>query len=107
MSPSRKGAKPIVESSIFLDARGEGRALRVTWHLVGPRESDPEGDGLVVLSLWRDNVCAGSFRLAASEVPALVETLTRGLAASYDDLRTDTRTLPAVRKPRDPFVDTA
>ena len=46
--------------SIFLDARGGGRALRVTWHA----ESD-----LVVLSLWRENVCAGSFRLPADEVP--------------------------------------
>ncbi|MEO5854408.1 MAG: hypothetical protein ABIQ15_18020 [Nocardioides sp.] len=90
MSPPRKGPA----SSIFVDARGEGRALRVTWHLEGPREHNPDGEGLVVLSLWRDNVCAGSFRLAASEVPALVETLTRGLSAQYDDLRTDTTTVP-------------
>jgi len=104
MSPSRKG--PIGQSSIFLDARGDERALRVTWHREGPRESDPDGEGLVVLSLWRDNVCAGSFRLVASEVPALVAHLTRGLAASYDDLRTDTATIAAV-EPADPLVDTA
>ena len=103
MSPSRKGP----ESSIFLDARGEGRALRVTWHLEGPRESDPVGEGLVVLSLWRDNVCAGTFRLAASEVPALVDNLTRGLTAQYDDLRTDTTSIPVVRAPQDPFGHTA
>ena len=45
---------------VFLDPRGEDRSLLVTWH----QESQ-----LVVLSLWRDNVCAGTFRLAADEVP--------------------------------------
>ena len=34
--------------SIFFDARGDDRALRVSWH----EEAD-----LVVVSLWRDNVC--------------------------------------------------
>lgn len=104
MSPPRKG--PNGQSSIYLDARGDGRALRVTWHLAGPRESDPDGEGLVVLSLWRDNVCAGSFRLAASEVPALVDHLTRGPAAAYDDLRTDTSAIVPVEPP-DPLSDTA
>ena len=91
-------ARPLPETgSIFLDSRGGDRALRVSWH---------QEAGLVVLSLWRDNVCAGSFRLAASEVPALVETLTRGLVAQYDDLRTDTTSIPVVRAPLDPFGDT-
>ncbi len=58
-------ARPLPEAgSIFLDARGGDRALRVSWH----HES-----GLVVLSLWRDNVCAGSFRLAIDEVPDLID----------------------------------
>ena len=49
-------ARPLpATGEIFLDARGGDRALRVSWH----HESE-----LVVLSLWRDNVCAGSFRLA-------------------------------------------
>ena len=39
---------------VFLDPRGDDRSLRVTWH----QEAQ-----LVVLSLWRDNVCAGTFRL--------------------------------------------
>lgn len=56
--------------SIFFDARGDDRALRVSWH----EEAD-----LVVVSLWRDNVCTGSFRLAAADVPALVETLGEAL----------------------------
>jgi hypothetical protein len=63
--------------SIFFDARGADRALRVSWH---------EEEDLVVVSLWRDNVCTGSFRLAADDVPDLVDTLVdslrqRGLAA--------------------------
>lgn len=64
--------------SIFLDARGGDRALRVSWH---------EEAGIVVLSLWRDNLCAGSFRLAIDEVPGLIEMLRAGLVRSYDTAR--------------------
>jgi hypothetical protein len=56
--------------SVFLDARGGDRALRVSWH---------HEAGMVVLSLWRENVCAGSFRLAVDEVPELIEMLRDGL----------------------------
>ena len=75
------------ESTILVDARGEGRALRVTWH---PELSDR--DGLVVLSLWRDNLCVGSFRLTADDVPALLHALTTAHEHSLE---------------RDPLVDTA
>ena len=72
-------ARPLPETgSIFLDARGGDRALRVSWH---------EDSGLVVLSLWRENVCAGSFRLTIDEVPALIEMLRAGLVRSYEDAR--------------------
>ena len=64
--------------SVFLDPRGEDRSLRVTWH----QESQ-----LVVLSLWRDNVCAGTFRLAADEVPDLISLLRQGLDEAYDAAR--------------------
>ena len=64
--------------SLFLDPRGEDRSLRVTWH----QESQ-----LVVLSLWRDNVCAGTFRLAADEVPDLIALLRQGLDQAYDTAR--------------------
>jgi len=37
----------------------------------------------VVLSLWRDNVCAASFRLAIEEVPELIEMLRAGLDRAY------------------------
>ena len=60
---------------IFLDARGGDRAMRVSWH----HESE-----MVVLSLWRDNVCAGSFRLAVDEVPGLIVLLREGLDTAYD-----------------------
>jgi hypothetical protein len=60
--------------SIFLDSRGDDRALRVTWHY----DSD-----LVVLSLWRENVCTGSFRLSVDEVPDLIEMLRSGLDTAY------------------------
>jgi hypothetical protein len=44
--------------------------MRLTWH----HEAD-----LVVLSLWRDHVCAGSFRLLASDVSDFVDALVDGL----------------------------
>ncbi|GAB3774704.1 hypothetical protein FB382_003819 [Nocardioides ginsengisegetis] len=73
-------ARPLPEAgSIFLDARGGDRALRVSWH----HES-----GLVVLSLWRDNVCAGSFRLAVDEVPELISMLRAGLDTAYERVLT-------------------
>lgn len=59
---------------VFLDGRGGERTLRVSWH---------HEVGVVVLSLWRDNVCAGSFRLPAAEVPQLIEVLSAGLAEGY------------------------
>ena len=63
-------------SEMFPDTRGTERALRVSWH--------PEA-GLVVLSLWREDRCVGTFRLEAGEVPALVNTLVTGLAAASAD----------------------
>jgi hypothetical protein len=68
-------ARPLPRTgSIFLDSRGSERALRVSWH---------HEAGVVVLSLWRDNVCSGSFRLAVDEVPDMIEALRAGLDAAY------------------------
>ncbi|WP_121257533.1 hypothetical protein [Nocardioides ferulae] len=76
-------ARPLPETgSIFLDARGTDRALRVSWH----HES-----GLVVLSLWRDNVCAGSFRLAVDDVPEFIDVLRTGLDRAYAEALTHRR----------------
>lgn len=73
-------ARPLpATGEIFLDARGDERALRVSWHY----DSD-----LVVLSLWRDNVCTGSFRLAVDEVPELIDLLREGLDTAYAVART-------------------
>jgi hypothetical protein len=72
-------ARPLPElGSIFLDARGSERALRVSWH----SEAD-----VVVLSLWRDNLCAASFRLSIDEVPELIAMLRDGLDRAYDGAR--------------------
>jgi hypothetical protein len=59
---------------VIIDARGDGRALRVTWH----HEAD-----LVVLSLWANENCTGTFRLRSADVPALISALSAGLADGY------------------------
>jgi hypothetical protein len=64
----------------FLDTRGDGRALRVTWH----HEPAPHGP-VVLLSLWREDVCVASFRLPVEDVPVLVDALRSGLATAYDE----------------------
>ncbi len=56
--------------AFFFDARGTDRALRVSRHSEA---------GVVVLSLWRGEVCVGTCRLAEDEVGALVETLAGAL----------------------------
>jgi hypothetical protein len=58
---------------VFTDARGDERALRVSWH---------HDAGLLVLSLWREGTCVGTFRLPTEAVPELVKALADGLAES-------------------------
>ena len=53
------------------DARGDGRAVRVTAH--------PES-GLLNVSIWREDTCVGTARLRPDEAAALVAGLTDGLA---------------------------
>ena len=53
------------------DSRGDSRAVRVSPHV---REN------VVNLSVWRDDICVGTVRLAPDEVTALVTGLTDGLA---------------------------
>ncbi len=60
---------------VFLDTRGSGRALRVSWHA----EAD-----VTVLSLWQGGTCSGTFRLPVEDVPDLIDTLREGLASSFD-----------------------
>jgi hypothetical protein len=63
---------------VFLDARGDSRSLRVSWH--------PEAD-LVVLSLWHAGTCVGTFRLPMVDVPDLIEVLRGGLQTAYEEHR--------------------
>ena len=51
---------------VFLDSRGPGRALRVSWH----GEAD-----LVVVSLWTGSTCSGAFRMPIEDVPRLIGLL--------------------------------
>jgi hypothetical protein len=64
--------RPIPQlGGVLQDVRGSGRALRVSWHAE---------DDLVVLSLWDGPRCTGTVRLAAADVPTLVEALQIGLS---------------------------
>jgi hypothetical protein len=58
---------------MFLDERGAG--LRVTWH--------PERD-LVVLSVWHDERCVGTFRMPVQDVPRLSGLLAAALGDWVD-----------------------
>ena len=58
------------------DVRGAGRALRVSWH---------HEDGIVVLSLWDGPRCTGTVRVAAADVPTLIEALQIGLRPAADE----------------------
>jgi hypothetical protein len=60
-------------STVLLDLRGEGRALRVTWH---------QEEGAVVLSTWRESLCVSSVRLSAADAAELVSSLAGALAAA-------------------------
>lgn len=61
--------------AVLSDARGEHRALQVTWHAEV---------GVVVLSAWKDNVCTATVRLYPDEAASLIETLAAGLAPRRD-----------------------
>jgi hypothetical protein len=56
----------------FADPRTPSRRLAVSSH--------PEAD-VVVLSLWHDDRCTGSFRLPLADAPALVAALTEGMTS--------------------------
>ncbi|HET8560310.1 MAG TPA: hypothetical protein VFL69_07310 [Marmoricola sp.] len=78
--PATPPATPPVtaDTGLFLDARGDARALRVRWH---------QDQDVVVLSMWRGGECVSTFRLAVEEVPDLIAALRAGLDHAYDDAR--------------------
>ena len=39
--------------------------------------------GVVILSLWRNALCAGSFRLPTEDVPAIIAAFVAGLSDGY------------------------
>jgi hypothetical protein len=57
------------QGEVFDDVRGQGRTMRVSWH--GP-------DAVVVISMWHESECTGSFRLPVSDLPDLLRALTDG-----------------------------
>ena len=82
VTPLPRRPRPDRETvAAFADTRGEGRALRVTWH----HEPAPHGD-VVLLSLWREEECVSSFRLPIQEVPTLIEALRSGLDTAYGEV---------------------
>lgn len=60
-----------VAGGVYEDARGDGHALRVSYH--------PDRD-LCVLSIWRAGQCAATFRISRSDVPAVISGLAECLA---------------------------
>lgn len=73
MAPNGEMVALPASGEVLVDTRGGDRALRVSWH---------HDLGVVVLSLWREERCVGTFRLSAAEVPALVNALVEGLAVA-------------------------
>lgn len=63
----------VTERELFVDE--EGRALRASWHAESQR---------VVLSLWRDGECHGTFSLAPADSARLASLLVTAWSA---DLR--------------------
>lgn len=57
------------------DLRNEGRALRVSAH---------PADGLVSLSLWRDDACIATHQMAAADVSVLISLLADSLGVLID-----------------------
>jgi hypothetical protein len=43
--------------------------MRVNWH---------EAEGVVALSLWKGSICTATFRVPATDLPALLRALTDG-----------------------------
>ena len=73
VTPLQPGGNP--RRALFTDERGTG--LRVTWHAER---------GLVVLSLWRDDVCVGTFRMPVADAARLATFLVDHLGRQIGSL---------------------
>ena len=58
-------------TAVVPDARGQHRALQVTWH---------ERGDVFVVSLWRAGRCTGTVHLSPADAAALISALAEGLA---------------------------
>ena len=58
------------QGAVFFDPRDERRFLRVSFH---------EALAVFVLSLWKDDICLGTFRLSADEAPRLIHSMVSAL----------------------------
>jgi hypothetical protein len=76
MLPAQPVLPAPASAEVFLDPRGEGRAMRVTRH---------EESQTVVVSLWRGERCVGSHRLGPADVGRLVQALVDGLVGGPAD----------------------
>ena len=79
---------------VFFDARGPGRALRLSRH--------PDA-GVVVLSIWNGGVCQATFRLPANEVDALIGALARTAADAPDEFGAPATQQAAAVPPGQPY----
>jgi hypothetical protein len=52
---------------VFADVRDNGRTMRISCH---------EDQGIVVVSLWQNALCRGSFRMAAVDLSRFISALT-------------------------------
>jgi hypothetical protein len=65
------GATPLPRTGeVFFDARGDERALRLSWH--------PDA-AVMVISVWNRGTCTATFRLPAQDVPGFIEAMSNGL----------------------------
>jgi hypothetical protein len=65
------GVTPLPRTGeVFFDARGDERALRLSWH--------PDS-GVMVLSIWNRGTCTATFRLPAEEVAGFIEAMSMSL----------------------------
>jgi hypothetical protein len=68
------------QGAVFFDPRDEGRSLRLSFH---------DDLGVFVLSLWRDDTCLGTFRLAADEAPRMIHSMVTALVSGEDAMTAD------------------
>ena len=62
--------------TVFFDERDQGRSLRLSYH---------RDNAVFVISLWRFDLCLGTFRLPAEDAAAFVHELVQPLATQSSE----------------------